>query len=341
MQERLSMKARKEDILKAYEELLAKYKEQEKTAKAPDKEVEVQKAAEEAVVTKASTYTVEGIVKGLADLKLDLSKTLTDLSDKLIAEENKLEELQQAIAIETKHLEEIYDIEVAAEALATLIRTHEEKRETFEEEMATAREQWQKEQEEHELAIKERDANLKKEREREAEEHAYTLALSRKKDKDAYEEEKAALEKSLKEERETQEKDLAEREAALAAQEAEIAELEVRAEAFPTELAEAVEKAKEEAIALTGKQAKQEADLLAKENEGKERVAELRIKTLEDTVADQAAQIEALTKQLNSATTQVQNIAVKAIEGASGVKALAAVNEIALEQAKGASAKKQ
>ena len=42
----------------------------------------------------------------------------------------------------------------------------------------------------------------------------------------------------------------------------------------------------------------------------------------------------------NKATAQVQDIAIKAIEGASGVRALHAVNEIALEQAKDVSAKK-
>lgn len=62
------------------------------------------------IVKKASTYTIEGIVKRIAELKLDLGKTLIDLSDNLIAEVNKLEEVQQAIAIESKHLEEIYDI---------------------------------------------------------------------------------------------------------------------------------------------------------------------------------------------------------------------------------------
>ena len=56
--------------------------------------------------------------------------------------------------------------------------------------------------------------------------------------------------------------------------------------------------------------------------------------------AIQAIQIEYLSKQLNSATSQAQNIAVKVIEGASGVKALSAVNEIALEQARNVGAKK-
>ena len=73
-------------------------------------------------------YTVENIVKGLTNLKLDLGKTLTDLSDRLIAETNKLSEIQQAIATETKNLEEIYDIKVAVETMATFIQTNEERK---------------------------------------------------------------------------------------------------------------------------------------------------------------------------------------------------------------------
>ncbi|MDI6735832.1 MAG: hypothetical protein QME42_06520, partial [bacterium] len=88
MEQNLTMKDKKEDVFKAYEQLLAKYKEKEKAAKSVDKEAEVKKVAEDTVVKKATAYTVEGIVKGLANLKLDLSKTLTDLSDKLIAEAN-------------------------------------------------------------------------------------------------------------------------------------------------------------------------------------------------------------------------------------------------------------
>jgi ATP-dependent protease Clp ATPase subunit len=41
-----------------------------------------------------------------------------------------------------------------------------------------------------------------------------------------------------------------------------------------------------------------------------------------------------LEKQLEEAKRQVQEIAVKAIEGASGARALSHINEIAMEQAK-------
>ena len=121
MEQKLTMKNKKEDILKKYEELLANYKEKEKVARGIDEETK--EVAPKTVVEKVSIYTVENIVKGLANLKLDLSKTLTDLSDKLIAETNKLNEIQQAITAETKNLEEIYDIKVAAETRLSSSKT--------------------------------------------------------------------------------------------------------------------------------------------------------------------------------------------------------------------------
>ncbi len=63
----------------------------------------------------------------------------------------------------------------------------------------------------------------------------------------------------------------------------------------------------------------QQVQLLKKDAEAEKRLAELRIKTLEETLSRQSAQIEALQKQLDEAKQQVQEIAVKAIEGASGV----------------------
>lgn len=69
-------------------------------------------------------------------------------------------------------------------------------------------------------------------------------------------------------------------------------------------------------------------------------MAALKIAALEDLVAKQTAQIEALTRKLEEANTQVQAIAVKAIEGASNARALSTINEIAMEQAKNLSGKR-
>ncbi len=74
--------------------------------------------------------------------------------------------------------------------------------------------------------------------------------------------------------------------------------------------------------------------MLDKDAATEKRVAELRVKTLEDAASRDAAQITALEKQLADAKQQVQDIAVKAIEGASGARALSHINQIAMEQAK-------
>ncbi len=74
--------------------------------------------------------------------------------------------------------------------------------------------------------------------------------------------------------------------------------------------------------------------VLKKDAETEKRLAELKVGTLEDAVARQQAQIAAIEKQLAEAKQQVQDIAVKAIEGASGAKALSHINQIAMEQAK-------
>ncbi len=336
-------------MLKAYNDLVSRF--QERSAGASDKQAEVKKAVEAAVVEKASTYTVESIIKGLANLNIYVGKALNDLSRELTAEANKLAEIGEAIAVETKHLEELHDVRLAADTLESLIRDHAEKKAAFETERALAEEEfeqqmtekkleWKKEQDTYAAALKENEARLKKEREREREEYEYNLALSRKKEKDAYEAQKAAQIKALEQERVKQEQELGAREAAIKTQEAEFADLRVKVAAVPAELAAAIERAEKETIAKIEGRAKLEAQLLAKEVEGDNRVAQLRIEALEQVVAKQVAQIEGLTRKLDEANSKVEEIAVKAIEGASNARALSTINEIAMEQAKNLSGKR-
>jgi hypothetical protein len=340
---RLSLKSTKEEMLKAYNDLVARF--QEKAATSSEKQVEAKKTAEAAVVEKASSYTVESIIKGLANVNIYVGKALTDLSRELTAEAGKLTEIREAIAIETKHLEELHDIRLAADTLANLIQDHtqkkaafevesEEERSQFEADMAARRAEWKKEQEVYNATLRENEAKLKKEREREREEYEYNLTLARKKDKDLYEEQKANLLKALKEERLKQEQELSARETAVVATEAELSELRAKVAAFPAELSAAVERTEREVLQRSDARAKLEEQLRSKEVEGDKRVAELRIAALEETVKRQLTQIEGLTKKLEEANVQVQAIAVKAIEGASNSRALNTINEIAMEQAK-------
>ena len=78
----------------------------------------------------------------------------------------------------------------------------------------------------------------------------------------------------------------------------------------------------------------QERTLLKLNGESEKRLSELQIKALQGTVARQSVEIEKLQAQVDEAKRQVQDIAVKAIEGASGAQALNQINRIAMEQAK-------
>jgi flagellar biosynthesis chaperone FliJ len=62
----------------------------------------------------------------------------------------------------------------------------------------------------------------------------------------------------------------------------------------------------------------------------------LKIEALERTIQDKALRIDKLSQQLDAALQQVQNLAVKAIEGSSNRNSFEAMKEIAIEQAKNA-----
>ena len=64
-------------------------------------------------------------------------------------------------------------------------------------------------------------------------------------------------------------------------------------------------------------------------------MATLQIAGLQEALKRQAEQMATLEKGIEEAKRQVQDIALKAIEGASGSRALSHVNQIAMEQAKG------
>ena len=60
----------------------------------------------------------------------------------------------------------------------------------------------------------------------------------------------------------------------------------------------------------------------------------LPLKHLEEAVVRQLQQIDTLQKRLEDAKVQVENIALKAIDGAANWRALDRVNQSAMEQAK-------
>jgi chromosome segregation ATPase len=95
-----------------------------------------------------------------------------------------------------------------------------------------------------------------------------------------------------------------------------------------------IKKGTEEGKGIASYQAKVKADLDGKEVEGQKRIYELRLQSLEQTIQNQESRLASLSKQLESALKQVQDLAVKAIEGASNLNSSQVLKEIAMEQAK-------
>jgi F0F1-type ATP synthase membrane subunit b/b' len=278
--------------------------------------------------------TVEGVVRGIAGLGLEISKSLADVSGKLVEEVERLSSVREAVKLEGAELARLHKIDVAATALDQLVQDHALEKERLEGEIATQRTAWEEETRNTERDRKDQEESLKKARARDIEEYEYKKNLERKKAQDKYEEDQRLQEKKNKERQETLEKSWQQREAALKEQEQELLRLRQEAQEFP----ETVKTESDKAAVLAAKAAEQKFEqeimLLKKEAETEKRVSVMQVKTLEETIARQQAQIAALQKQVDEAKQQVQDIAVKAIEGASGAKALAHINQIAMEQAK-------
>jgi phage-related minor tail protein len=129
------------------------------------------------------------------------------------------------------------------------------------------------------------------------------------------------------------ERDLAEREKAVVQGEGELNELRAKADAFPKDLETAVSMAVKEAADRLTSEAANKEELLKREFQGQENVLKSKIESLEKTVTEQSAQVAALSAQLEKSYVQVQDIAVKAIEGSSNVKAFGYPQPVMAEQA--------
>lgn len=300
-----------------------------------DPRLEEAARARDAEVRQAgAAVTVEAVVQGIADLSLQVSKALGDVSARLVAEVERLTTLREAAAIEQRELERLHKIDIVATSIGQLLQDQAAKKQALEAQMATERAAWDAETAERERAGREDEESLKKQRQREADDYEYRKVLERKKAQDKYDEEQRLRDRQNREKQEALEKSWQEREAALKAREDEVAQLRKDADTFPKRLAQEVERAVNEARRQADQQFEQRLLIASKDADADKRVAELRVKTLEETVAHQTEQLAALQKQVDEAKQQVQEIALKAIEGASGARALSHVNQIAMEQAR-------
>lgn len=319
----VAFKDSKQQLMQAFQQIINERKKLE--FKIATKQEEADKAKNQEILALASTYTVDSIVKGLADLQLEFGSIVNSLSEKLAQENSKLDELNRAIEIENQTLQDLQKIRIVADALDILQQENQEKlknleqdtaskRESLDKAIANQRKDWQKEQLEYEESLQIYNNSLAKERQQETEEYQYKLETTRKLNSDVYESKKRALEREIQENNQQKDKDWTEREKICNQRQALFTEYQQKIASFPTELEEAVKKAREEAIKETSQKAKIEADLFEKEWEATKQSYELKIKSLEETIAKQLEQIESISSQLQSTLKQAQDLAMRAFD---------------------------
>jgi chromosome segregation ATPase len=290
--------------------------------------------------------TIEKTIAQLQAVQVGFSRAVSHLSEQLLTEANQLATLQEEIAERRSQLATLHDLtEVDDTTLDTLLATYDEQEktlgaelrdrtETLEQEFMALAQAWQKEQEEHARQLKDRNETARKSRDRDSQEYRYALQLERTLDTETYQQTCQAQELALAEALQAQQKIWEERESAIADQEKAHAEAKAKVEAFPDELEKNKKNGTDNGRNIGTYNAKVRADLRQKEIEGERRNYTLRIGALESTIHTQTQRIQALTAQVTAAQKQVQDLAVKAIEGASNRNELENMKAIALEQAK-------
>ncbi len=338
----VSMKNTKKEMLDIILKLQKRIEEKEKAklnAEQIREETKKVKTVKQADKTAASSLSTE-----IHALKISINKELTNLSDKIEAEAEKYDNLNQAIDLKQIELDEIYGIEREAAILAAILEAQSQAKEDFENEMADKGERqeeeltakkdqlenqitetktaWEKEKTVYLEAVSEEKSRNKKERIRESEEYEYQLKRTRKLEQNKFADEMEIGKRDIEQKKEAFEKfqqtksaELEEREKRVAERELIMDGMQLKVDSFPAELEKSVNSAvKMSEKALTDRFIQNEA-LLSKGFEGEKNVHEARIHALESLVKDQVKQLDKLNSQQEKAYKQVQDIASKAVAG--------------------------
>lgn len=338
----------KSQILSAYDDLLTEHKALEKQLQQlKQKPQSIQAVSSKSEVKEPIiTNKMAGAIDTLHKLQLGFGTAINELSEKLTSKAVHLQSLQSSISDELKQLTDLHDLEdIQENTLDSLVQTYTNNAKTFEAERSNRQitlsleiqdleQAWEKEKEDHQRSTKERDEDQRKTQKREAQEYDYNLTLQRNLEEAEYEQNQNNLYQQLEEIKQTQQKQWAEREKELAQQEQYFEKLQAQVETIPQDKESAIQQAIKAGQDQANYEANIKADLRNKELEGNKQVCELRIKSLEQTIEKQEEQRQILSKQLDAALKQIQDLAVKAIEGTSNIQSYQAFKDIAIEQAK-------
>lgn len=314
----------KAQVLNAFQALLAQ--RQTQPSKVATRQEEADKAVDRQIVETVTQYSPEGLVRELTDLQGTVGDTVVELTTQLSDEIQKLQDLQRSIAVEQQRRQNLQQVRIVADALYLLNQEHQENLSFLEQRIAQSQEKLAQEQQstrkgwdQEQVAFEQRSAEAAtlrdQERQRQEADYAYGLEQKRKIEGDRLEARRRQLQREIQTTQQQKDKDWTERETVLAQNQAKIAEYRQKVEAFPTELAAESQKAREAGIKEAHDAAQVRANLVAKEWEVEQQNYELQIQSREAKVAAQGEELQQLASQLETATRQAQELAIRAFGG--------------------------
>lgn len=291
---------------------------------------EIERLTAEIAAAKAGSETVVEVqeAKRVSAVK-DSAKKIVDmeiLAPSIVAGYN---DVQEAIAIAVKELEEITGIKDAIINLEAVLLAGE-KLSAEQKEALTAQNTALRA--EAELIIAEKEANVKrleqdyadrkaaleKERKREQEEYAYTRDRNRQKEEDEWEDLKATREKELK----VKEQFVAQKIAEIEAKEENIAELQLKVNSIPDLTDEAYNRAYEEAKKSFDREKAIEVNAVKKNSDWEIKVAKMEKDRAVEDLTKANEKIANLEAKLEAAYASMNTLATTTVQSTGGVKIL-------------------
>lgn len=287
-------------------------------------------AAKDDPIAEKERLRKDGVIKSAQDM---IDKNV--FAPEIIAQ---YKDICEAVEMKKVELNDLYGIEAEANSIVALINTHKDKEQELKEkykiltdeaianfEIAKAKIRDEIEalnirkedilastEQEHKALMKE----FEKKRARDEEEYEYNLRRNRKVANDKWEDEKNSREKELAE----KEAEMRKVEAELAAREEKMEELEMKV----SQISELVEAAREEGI-KKGKADEQKSNAfevraINQKNEYEQQSLKDRIARLEDDLSATRAKNETLQEKLDEAYKQMRDLASETVKSANGVK---------------------
>lgn len=303
--------------------------------------LDAKKAEKARVLAATSSISIDKMVTELVSLGPTIQQNLIELSTVLTQKTQELADIKAAVDIAKEELKEVHAIEVSATALENLIEDYKRREIDLKTQITDLQNTFAASRA---AAIKE-DSELKKEldskRMKEDAEFRYNLEQVRLKERTAYENAVQDLTRINSLRQQGLEAGWAERTKELDARTKELEEYKVKVAGFDEETRKAVAKA--EAIVsssikrdLTHAFELEKRDLTSK-------ISMLEQKELQ-AAADKLAMAKSITElqaRLENANKQIENIATKALESASGNLAMSKMKEVIDSSPNGGSGKRQ